>query len=164
MYHMRFFWDLIDQDLLATFDGRLRASVSASLCGDSPGHSWRQATMEVTCGGLGLRTALGAALPAFVASGIMCRPLVSTMVDHYSAAFGTPCQPIMVECDECTDEALSRLVSTLPSPAASWLLSLTKPWLNVSSSGATSSLGPRTPAPPAHSLLVARPRHHPRRW
>ena len=44
MYHMRTNGDLLDQDLLAAFDGQLRASVSASLCGDLPDHSWWQAT------------------------------------------------------------------------------------------------------------------------
>ena len=47
-------------------------------CGDLPDHSW-QATTVVSCGGLGLRTAVGAALPVFVASRIMCRPLVTTI-------------------------------------------------------------------------------------
>ena len=46
-------------------------SVSASLNGDLPDHSWWQATTGVTCGGLGLRTALGIALPAFVAGRIL---------------------------------------------------------------------------------------------
>ena len=64
MYHMRINGDLLDQDLLAAFDGQMRASVSASLSGDLPDHSWWQATTGVTCGGLGPRTALGAALPA----------------------------------------------------------------------------------------------------
>ena len=50
------------------------------------------------------------ALPAFVASRIMCRSLVSTMVDHFSLAIGTPSQPIMAECDARTDDALARLV------------------------------------------------------
>ena len=58
MYHMRINGDLLDQDLLVAFDGQLRASVSASLDGDLPNHSG-----GVTCGGLGLRTALGIALP-----------------------------------------------------------------------------------------------------
>ena len=100
------------------FDGQLRASVSASLSSDLPDHSWWQATTGVTCGGLGLRTALGFALPAFVASRIMCRPLVSTMVDHFSLAFGVPNQSILAEYDARTDAALARLVSTLPPPAA----------------------------------------------
>ena len=111
----------------------MRASVSASLCGDLPDHSWWQATTCVSCGGL--RTALGVALLAFVASRITCRPLVSTMVDHFSAAFGAPSQHIMAEHDTRTDEALSRLVSTVPSALAQ----------NLSSCSATSFLGPRTP-------------------
>ena len=63
VYHMRINGDMLDKDLLDAFDGQLRASVSVSLNGDLPDHSWWQATTSVTCDGLGLRTALGIALP-----------------------------------------------------------------------------------------------------
>ena len=43
MYHMRINGDILDHDLFASFDGQLRASVSNSLCGDLPDHSWWQA-------------------------------------------------------------------------------------------------------------------------
>ena len=92
-----------------------RSMVGASLSGNLLDHSWCQATTCVTCGGLGLRTALGIPLPAFVASRITCRPLVSAMVGH---AFGVPNQSIMAECDARTDTTLARLVSTLPANAA----------------------------------------------
>ena len=52
-------------------------------------------------------------LPAFVASRVLSRPLVSTTVDHFGAAFGIPSQPILAEYDTRTDEALARLASTL---------------------------------------------------
>ena len=42
MYHTRINVDLLDQDLLVAFDGQLRASVSASLGGDLPDHSWHR--------------------------------------------------------------------------------------------------------------------------
>ena len=45
--------------------------------------------------------------------------LVSTMIDHFSAAFGTA---ILAEYDARTYEALSRLVSTLPAAVAQNLL------------------------------------------
>ena len=77
MYHRRINGDMLDHDLLTAFDFQLRASVSASLCNDLPDHSWWQAT-GVTCGGLGLRTALRVALTAFVASRIMWSPSWST--------------------------------------------------------------------------------------
>ena len=115
----------------------------AQRCPDGP--LWRQVTRGVTCGGLGLRTALGVTLPAFVASRIMCRPLVSTIVDHFSIAFGVPSQSIMAEYDARTDAALARLVATLPTRHSSCWASSTKPWLNVSFPGATSSLESRTP-------------------
>ena len=38
-FHMRINGDILDHDLLASFDGQLPASVSASLCGDLPDHS-----------------------------------------------------------------------------------------------------------------------------
>ena len=111
MYHMRINGDFLDHDLLASFDGRLRASVSACLCG-YPGRLLVAGHHGSLLWRLGLRTALGAALPAFVASRIMCRPLVSTM------AFGAPSHPIMAEYDTRPDEAPSRLVSTLPAAVA----------------------------------------------
>ena len=89
MYHMRINRDLLDHDLLAAFDWQMRASASASLSGDLPDHSWWQATTGVTCGGLGFRTALGVALPAFVTSRIMCRPLVSTMIRRFRPMQGS---------------------------------------------------------------------------
>ena len=58
------------------------------------------------------------ALPAFVASRILSRPLVVTMVDHVCAAIGASRQTIMAEYDTRTDEALSRLASTLPTATA----------------------------------------------
>ena len=61
--HMRINGDLLEHDLLASFDGQLRASVRASLCGDLPDRSWWQATTGVTCGGLGLRTATESPFP-----------------------------------------------------------------------------------------------------
>ena len=122
MYHMRINGDVLDHDLLASFDGQLRASVSNSLCGDLPDHSWWQATTGVSVGGLGLRTAIAVALPAFVASRISSRPLVVTMVDHLCAAIGASRQTIMAEYDTRTDEALSRLASTLPTATALELL------------------------------------------
>ena len=98
------------------------ASVSASLSGDLPDHSWWQATPGVTRGGLGpSHGAWGRA------SRLRCQPhhmspLVSTMVDHFSLAFGTPSQPIMAEYDAHTDAALARRVSTLSTNATHLLL------------------------------------------
>ena len=121
-YHMRIHGDILDHDLLASFDGQLRASVATSLAGDLPDHSCWQATTGVAVGGLGLRTAVTVALPAFVASRILSRPLVATMVDHLCAAIGASRQTIMAEYDARTDEALSRLASTLSTATALDLL------------------------------------------
>ena len=83
---------------------------------------WWHSTTGVSVGGLGLSTAIAVALPAFVASRISSRPLVVTMVDHLCAAIGASRQTIMAEYDTRTDEALSRLASTLPTANALELL------------------------------------------
>ena len=145
-----------------TCDGQLRASISASFCGDLPDHSWWQATTGGSCGGFGVRKASGAALPAFAASRIMRRSLVSTMTDHFSAAFDTPDQPILAECDTRTDEALSHVLSP-PSPQPSRRTcspSSTRYWLNASSCGATCSLALKTPCVTCPSLFTSRPWYH----
>ena len=92
VYHMRI------KDLLVAFDGQLRASVSASL---KKATCW---TTGVSCGGLGLRTALGIALPAFVASRIMCRPLVSTVVDLVATLPPNAAQLLLGQLDEALAE------------------------------------------------------------
>ena len=58
------------------------------------------------------------AFSAFVASRIMCRPLVSTMVDHFSLAFGVSSQSIMAEYDTRTDAALTRQTMNTPCPGS----------------------------------------------
>ena len=69
-----------------------------------------------------MRTAVTVALPAFVASRILSRPLVATMVDHFCAATGASREAIMAEYDARTDEATSRLASTHPTASALELL------------------------------------------
>ena len=86
-------------------------SVSTSLCGDLPDHCHHRSLLWWS------RRSHGhwRALPAFLASRIMCRRLVTPVTDHPSAALN---QRILTECDTRTDEALSRLVSTLTTAAA----------------------------------------------
>ena len=158
LYHMRINGDILDHDLLASFDGQLRASVATSLAGDLPDHSWWQATTGVAVGGLGLRTAVTVALPAFVASRILSRPLVATMVDHFCAAIGASRQTIMAEYDARTDEALSRLASTLPTATALDLLAKLDEayaeyhlsWQNVLS-GSEPAMQDQPPPAPRHA-------------
>ena len=117
MYHMRINGNILDDDLLASFDGQLRASVATSLAGDLPDHSVA-GHHRCYSWGPGLCTAVTVALPAFVASRILSRLLVVTMVDHLCAAIGASRQMIMAEYDARTDEALSHLASTLPTATA----------------------------------------------
>ena len=85
------------------FDGQLRASVSASLNGDLPHECWWQVTTGVTCGGLGLGTALEISPTAFVSRRIMCRPLLTTMVDHvdHHGRSRQPCLRREHQCSPC---------------------------------------------------------------
>ena len=156
MYHMRINGDILDLDLLASFDGQLSASVSNSLCGDLPDHSWWQATTGVSVGGLRLRTAVTVALPAFVASRILSRPLVVTMVDHLCAAIGASRQTIMAEYDARTDEALSRPHS-LPLLLSSSLPSLTRPMRKAIVYGKTCSRVVSQPCGTSLPLPLATP-------
>ena len=170
MYHMRINGDILDHDLLALFDGQLRASVGNSLSGDLPDHSWWQATTGVTVGGLGLRTAVTVALPAFVASRILSRPVVVTMVDHLCAAVGASRQTIMAEYDARTDEALSRLASTLPTATALDLLAKLDEayaethlsWQNVLS-GSEPAMRDQPPPAPRHARGITSEHPHTRK-
>ena len=109
-------------------------------------------------GGLGLRTAVTVALPAFVASRILSRPLAATMVDHLCAAIGASRQMIMAEYDARTHEALSRLASTLPSATALDLLAKLDEayaechlsWQNVLS-GSEPAMQDQPPPAPRHA-------------
>ena len=78
--HMSVNGDVVDHDMLASFDGHLRSAVSASVWGGFLDHSRWQATTGVASGGLGICTALSLALPSFVASRITSKPLVRTKV------------------------------------------------------------------------------------
>ena len=100
----------------------LSPDAGTTALGSAFGTRERQATTGVTVGGLGLRTAVTVALPAFVPSRILSRPLVVTMVDDLCAAIGASRQTIMAEYDARTDEASSRLDSTLPTATALDLL------------------------------------------
>ena len=144
---MRINGDVLDHDLLASFDGQLRASVGTYV----PDHSWRQATTGAACGGLGLRTATGVVLPAFVASRILSRSLVTTMVDHFLRGlwYKVP-RPW--------------LVSSPPSPQRprkNCLLSSTNPFPSANSCGATclpeQEMPRMTCLLPLYGTLVASP-------
>ena len=123
-----------------------RQPATARPRGDLPDHPWWQATTWVSCGGLGLRTFRFATLLAFVASRITCRPLVTTIVDHFSAVFGTPINRFWLSTTRAQMRP-SRALSP-PSPPRSrktCLPSSIKPCPNVNSCGATCLLGLKTP-------------------
>ena len=69
MCHMRINGDILDKDLLVACScGPVSALRSTGTCRTTQGG---RPPTGVTCGGLGLRTALGIALPALVAGRIM---------------------------------------------------------------------------------------------
>ena len=133
------------------YDSQNRVAWSRDLRNASvglPDHSQWQATTGVSCGGLGLRTAIGAALPPFVASRIMCRVLVSTMTDYFSlvppsALPASRSWPSTTHARMKPSHALSP-----PSPQPSrrtCLPSLMRPCPHANFCGATCALAPRTP-------------------
>ena len=154
MYHLRINGDILDHDLLASFDGQLRASVATSLAGDLPDHSWWQATTGVAVGGLGLRTAVTVALPAFVASRILSRPPCGTSVQ--------PLGPLAKQSWLSTTPAPMKpcraLASTLPTATALDLLAKLDEayaechlsWQNVLS-GSEPAMQDQPPPAPRHA-------------
>ena len=153
MYHMRINGDLLDQDLLVAFDGQSR-----------PLSAPRSKTITgVTCGGFGLRTALGIALPAFVASRTMCppccRPRLTTSASPL-ASRTSPSWQSVTRAPTQSSRALSRRFRR--TRLSSCWDSLTKPWPSASFPGATSSLGLKTPRritqlPPSGTLGASHP-------
>ena len=118
-YHMRMNGDVSDHDLLASFEGQHRVSVSTSPRG----------TCRTTLGGRPPRGSPAAsafarplAWPCPLFCRIMSRHLVTTVVEHFCAAFGATGQMVLAEYGTRTDGALARLVSTLPTAAAQELL------------------------------------------
>ena len=122
------------------------AHMSASLSGGLAGPLWWQATRGVTCGGLGpparrlgSRSLLSS--PAVSCVAPWCPPWLTTSASPLLFR----ASPSWPEYDAHIDAALARLVATLPTRRSSCWASSTKPWLNVSFSGATSCVEPRTP-------------------
>ena len=60
--------DSFSDDDLATFDDSVRSALDHIIAGDLDDAGWKQATLGVPSGGLGLRRAHDIALPAFIAS------------------------------------------------------------------------------------------------
>ena len=89
LYHMRINGDILDHDLLASFDGQLRASVATLSGGRSPGSLLVAGDHRCCSWGVGPAHRCHCGSPgSFVASRILSRPLVATMVDHLCAAIG----------------------------------------------------------------------------
>ena len=151
MYHMRINGDLLDHDLLAAFDGQMLASVSASLSGNLPDHSWWQAITDVICGGLASARRLGSRFPPSWPAASLCRTVVSTMIDHFSLAFAPRASPSWTS----TTRALTKPLRALSPPSRR----------TQGNSRWDSSLAEREllwHAGPALSISQARSRHHSR--
>ena len=116
MCRMRINGDVLDHDLLASFDEQLRGLVSASLCGDSWWQPPRGSLVAAWASARPLELPFTPSSPAASCDA----PLVSSMVDHFSAAVGNSSQLIKAEHDTRADEALSSPLSRQLLPR-SWL-------------------------------------------
>ena len=109
-YALRCQGDIFERDVLERFDDDLRSAVECILGGDLPDHAWVQATLGVQAAGLGLRESSSVALPAFVASRIVARPLVLHMASHMEAADLATVDAIAGLYDERTNAATATLL------------------------------------------------------
>ena len=85
-YILRCNGDCLESSTLSKFDSGMASGVESALWGPLPADSWIQATLAVECGGLGLREATNVALPAFLASRTVSRPLVAEMASRCEQA------------------------------------------------------------------------------
>ena len=78
-YILRCNGDKVSDELLEEFDRDSRNNVEETLSGRLPEESWIQAVLGIDAGGLGLKEAKAIALPAFIASRVASRPLLTAM-------------------------------------------------------------------------------------
>ncbi len=113
-YLLRCNGDRIKDSELSKFDVAMASGLESALWGPLPDDSWLQATMSVDAGGLGMREAALVALPAFVASRTVARPLVAEMAAHCAEAGLCAIHVIMDAYDRRSDAASARWLETLP--------------------------------------------------
>lgn len=114
-YVLRCQGDRLTDTILRRFDQGMATGLESSLWGGLPDDSWHQATLAVDAGGLGMREAQGIALPAFLASRAVARPLVAEMARHTSDAAICSSSLCMQAYDERTQAALARWLAVLPA-------------------------------------------------
>ncbi len=76
-YWLRCYGDILTDAPAARFDKDLRAALEESVGGSIPDTAWWQAGIRVDQGGLGLRSAVDMALPAFIGSRVASMPRCS---------------------------------------------------------------------------------------
>ena len=110
--------DRLGSDELGKWDKHMRDSLGRTLNGDLDDHSWRQAVSGFWQGGLGWRTGLDLALPAFLASRVASRPAVESLLSNVVDAGMGDLETLLEVFDARTTEALERAVSSLPDDLA----------------------------------------------
>ena len=117
-YALRCQGDRISTEALAHFDEDLRAAVEDTLGGELSDVAWLQATLGVQAAGLGLREAGAVALPAFIASRVISRPLVAEMAAHTERASIADSTRLLDLYDRRTGAAMARLLEGLGADTA----------------------------------------------
>jgi hypothetical protein len=113
-YLVRCNGDQLSTDVLGAFDSGMAGGVEDTLWGPLTEEGWMQATMSVDAGGLGLREAAELALPMFVSSRVIARPLVAEMGKHLAEASICQLTDFMSLYDSRTEAALRRWLDRIP--------------------------------------------------
>ena len=113
-YWLRCYGDIIGTSPSDSFDKGLRSTVEETLGGPLPDTAWWQCGIGAERGGLGLRSARDIALPAFIASRVDSRPMVTKMFDHIEAAGLGLKADLIAEYDRRTTAAINSLCADLP--------------------------------------------------
>ena len=102
-------------DKLMAFDEMIRSSLSAITNTDMTDAAWRQASLPVVKGGLGIRRTEEIALPAFLASVFSVAGLISTVV-------------LEADLDDITAAPVQQWCLNTDQPAPTTLLNVQKQW------------------------------------
>ena len=93
----------------------MASGIGSALWDTLPDDSWAQATLAVDAGGLGMREAGAIALPAFLASRVVSRPLVAEMAQHTEDAGLCSSALSLQAYDARTAAAWGEWLCTLPA-------------------------------------------------
>ena len=92
----------------------MAAGIESALWGPMPDDSWVQASLAIDASGLGMRSANELAMPSFLASRTMARPLVAHMAKHMKSVGLCSEEEFLAEYDKRTKAASEQWLAQLP--------------------------------------------------